>query len=104
MNRFGRNATNTLKNNCIMTSDKNTIMPPIIVFASIIKQTFRSLCQKSTKSRKMSASTNYHHILFKVFEKCVDSVKPKSLFNVNKCLQFVSPKIRVGNVSFGMYV
>lgn len=54
--------------------------------------------------RKMSESVNYGHVLKTIFEKCVESVKPKSLLSSPTQLELVSPNaIRVGEKFVGVY-
>lgn len=58
---------------------------------------------KLTLLRKMCESVNYSYMLKSVFEKCVESVKPKSLLSAKK-IELVSPNtIRVGNDLIGEY-
>lgn len=53
--------------------------------------------------RNMNASVNYSQILKTVFEKCVESVKPKSLLSAKK-IELVSPNaIRVADEFIGVY-
>lgn len=53
--------------------------------------------------RKMCESVNYSHMLKTVFEKCVESVKPKALLSPTK-LELVSPNaIRICEDVVGVY-
>lgn len=52
----------------------------------------------------MCDSVNYNHILKTVFEKCVESVKPKSLFSATKMELIVPSSVRVGDEFIGVYV
>lgn len=59
---------------------------------------------KLTIVRRMCSSVNYSHMLNSVFEKCVESVKPKSLFGDKKIELVLPSSIRVGNEIIGVYV
>lgn len=57
---------------------------------------------KLTIIRRMCESVNYNRMLKTVFEKCVDSVKPKSLLNAEKLELILPNSIRVKDEFIGL--
>lgn len=58
---------------------------------------------KLTTVRKMCESINYSHLLKTVFEKCVESVKPKSLLSAEKIELILPNAIRINDEFIGLY-
>lgn len=72
---------------------------------NILKKSFlyHQRMVKLSMVRKMCNSVNYSRMLKSVFEKSVESVKPKSLFGANKIELLLPNAIRVGNEFIGVY-